>query len=70
MRVWHTNVEDPSTLRKSLVPVPSEPRAEGAGTEVWEDIEDITPAWSSASAQPKRKRGKRGNNSVSSSKNI
>jgi hypothetical protein len=69
MRVWHTNVEDPSASRKSVVPVPSEPQAGEADTEVWEDIEVITPASNSTSAQPKQKRGKRGNNSVSDSRN-
>ena len=32
MPVWHTNVEDPCTARWSEVPVPSEPRIEGAQT--------------------------------------
>jgi len=30
MQVWHTNTEDPFTLRQSMVTIPSEPRIEGA----------------------------------------
>lgn len=64
MRVWHTNVEDPFTFRKSMVVVPSEPQARGADVEgCTEDVESIVSTLSLVQAKPKRRL--RGNDSVS-----
>lgn len=68
MRVWHTNVEDPSMSRRSVVPIPPEPQLEGPRLEevdprVEGEGSEVTESTSiPVLVQPKRKRG---NNSVS-----
>ena len=70
MSVWHTNAEDLSTSRQSMVQVPFEPQIEGPQVEgtysevAGEDFEVIAPTRRKVPVQPKRKRG---NDSVSSS---
>ena len=64
MRAWHTNVEDPCTIRRSAVPIPCEPQDwEAEVTEAGgEDFVAAVPASESVPKKPKRKRG---NDSVS-----
>lgn len=63
MRVWHTNAEDPTSTRRSTVPILPKPPSqdvpvETEGEESWVDIPDVDSI-------PQRPRRKQANDSVS-----
>lgn len=64
LRAWHTNVEDPFTIRRSAVPIPRGFQDQGAEVSEagGEDFVATVPVVKSAPKKPKRKRG---NDSVS-----
>lgn len=63
MQVWHTNTTDPTTSRKSAVPIPLEPQIGGVNAGLVEESFDaIAPEVGTVPVRPKRKYG---NNSVS-----
>lgn len=64
MRAWHTNVEDPCTIRRSAIPIPHGRQDQGA--EVTEaGGEDFVAAAQVFEPAPKKPKRKRGNDSVS-----
>ena len=64
MRAWHTNVEDPYTVRRSAVPIPCGHQDQGVeATEA--GGEDLTTTVSVLESTPKKPKRKRGNDSVS-----
>jgi len=63
MQILHMNVEDPCTVRRSVVAVLSEPQDSGEGAEAeWEDLPAPAAAPNPTPVRPKRRRG---NDSVS-----
>ena len=64
LRAWHANVEDPCTIRRSVIPIPSGRQDQGAeATEA--GIEDFVGASPVLESGPKKPKRKRGNDSVS-----
>lgn len=62
MPVWHTNVEDPTSLRRSAVPIPSEPPIQEA---LETEQEDFVATVSVVSSAPGLSNREKRNNSVS-----
>ena len=56
MSIWHTNVEDPTSVRRSKVPVSSEPPSQGSPMETGEEGFVVpAPVVGSVPVPPKRK---------------
>lgn len=67
MRVWHTSTVDPTTSRRSAIPIPlelpPEPQVEEPGTESVGEV--FNAAVSATNVIPTRPKRKQGNNGVS-----